>query len=91
MIGWLFWGLMFETVFQFISSRLPEKRRKKWNMIVQQATPSRTYCKHSNPLLCFNLVGRQPPSPDPTTPVEIWKKNNLKCFVYHTFDILFIK
>ena len=56
MLSWLVgcFGLNFETVFQSISGRLPERGRKKREMIDKrknvQTTPTRTYCKRSKPL-----------------------------------------
>ena len=55
LVGWLFWAeRSFETVFQSISGRLPERRRNKREMIDErkniQTTPARTYCKRSRPL-----------------------------------------
>ena len=56
LLGWLVvLGLRpFETVFQSILGRLPEKGRKKREMIDErknvQTTPVRTYCKHRRPL-----------------------------------------
>ena len=48
LVGWLFWVQQpFETVFQSISGRLPERRREKREVIDErnnvQTTPSRTY------------------------------------------------
>ena len=50
-VGWLFgWGLRpFEAVFPSISDRLPERGRKKREMIGPK-NPTRTYCKRSKPL-----------------------------------------
>ena len=55
MVGWLFWAYRpFETVFQSVSGRLPERGRKKREMINErknvQTTPTRTHCKRSSPL-----------------------------------------
>ena len=48
----------FETVFQSISGRLPERGRKKREMIDErknvQTTPTRTFCKHRRPLPYYN-------------------------------------
>ena len=55
LVGWLFWVKRpFETVFQSISGRLPERGRKRRERIDEsknvQTTPTRTYCKRSRPL-----------------------------------------
>ena len=53
--GWLFGVLRpFETVLQSISGRLPERGRKKREVIDERknvkTTPTSTYCKHNRPL-----------------------------------------
>ena len=55
LVGWLFWAKRpFETVFQSISGRLPERGRKKREMTDArknaQTTPIRTCCKRNRPL-----------------------------------------
>ena len=65
LVGWLIWVLRpFETVFQSISGRLPEKGRKKIEMIDErknvQTTPTRTFCKRSRPLPYCNPSCRTP-------------------------------
>ena len=64
-IGWLFWVYRpFETVFQSISGRLPERGRKRKERIDEnknvQTTPTRTYCKRSRPLPYCNPTCRTP-------------------------------
>ena len=64
-VGWLFWVVRpFETVFQSISGRLPERGRKKTEMIDEsknvQTTPTRTHCKCSRPLPYCNPNCRTP-------------------------------
>ena len=54
-VGWLFWAERpFEAVFQSISGRLPERGRKKREMIDErknvQTIQTRTYCKCRKPL-----------------------------------------
>ena len=52
LVGWLFWvKLPFETVFQSISGRLPERGRKKREKIDERKNvqTTRTYCKRSRP------------------------------------------
>ena len=52
-------ALRFETVFQSISGRLPERGREKREVIDErknvQTTPTRTYCKRNRPLPYYNL------------------------------------
>ena len=55
LVGWLFWAKRpFETVFQSVSGRLPERGRTKREMIDERknvkTTPARTYCKRRRPL-----------------------------------------
>ena len=56
LIGWLFVLDLtpFETVFQSILGRLPERGKKRSEMIDEsktvQITPIRTYCKGNRPL-----------------------------------------
>ena len=55
LVGWLFWAYRpFETIFQSISGRLPERGRNKREMIDERKkcpnNPTRTYCKCSRPL-----------------------------------------
>ena len=64
-VGWCndwlvgcFWASRpFETIFQSISGRLPERGRKKTEMIDErknvQTNPTRTYCKRNRPLPCY--------------------------------------
>ena len=59
LVSWLFWALRpFETLFQSISGLLPERGRKKREMIDErknvQTTPTRTYCKRHSPLLYYH-------------------------------------
>ena len=54
---------LWETVFQSISDRLPERRRKRRERIDVsknvQTTPTRTFCKRSRPLpTVIQIVGR---------------------------------
>ena len=54
-VGWLFWAKRpFETVFQSISGRLPERGRKRRERTDEsknvQTTPTRTHGKRSRPL-----------------------------------------
>ena len=66
MVGWLIWAYRpFETVFQSISGRLPERGSKKREMIERknvQTTPTRTYmyCRRSRPLPYYNPNCRTP-------------------------------
>ena len=65
MVGWLFWFKRpFETVFQSISGRLPERGRKKRERTEQgknvRTTPTRTYCKRKRPLLYYHPNCRTP-------------------------------
>ena len=60
LVGWLFWVKRpLETVFQSLSGRLPERRRKRRERIVEsknvQTTPTRTYCKRNRPLPYYQL------------------------------------
>ena len=53
LVGWLFWALRpFETVFQSISGRLPERGTKKREMIdvSKNVQTTHTHCKRSRPL-----------------------------------------
>ena len=65
LVGWLIWALRpFETVFQSISGRLPERGRKRRKRIDDsknvQTTPTRTYYKRSRPLPYCNPNCRTP-------------------------------
>ena len=78
LVDWLFWALRpFETVFQSISGRLPERGRKKREMIDErkyvQTTPTRTRCKRSwSTIIQISRTPRHwkftPPSYHRTTP-----------------------
>ena len=64
-VGWLFWVYKpFETVFQSISGRFPNRGRKTREKIDVsknvQTTLTRTYCKHSRPLSYCNPNCRTP-------------------------------
>ena len=64
--GWLVGCFGFNgplRIFQYISSRLPKRGRKRRERIVEsknvQTTPTRTYCERSRPLpYCIQIVGR---------------------------------
>ena len=65
LVGWLVWvERTFETVFQSISGRLPERGRKRRESIDEsknvQTTPTRTFCKRSRPLPYCNPNCRTP-------------------------------
>ena len=65
LVGWLFWVLRpFETAFQSISGRLPERERKRREKTEEsknvQTTPSRTYCKRNRPLPYYHPSCRTP-------------------------------
>ena len=65
LVGWLFWVKRpFETVFQSISGRLPERGRKRRERIEEsknvQTTPTRTYCKRNRPLPYYHPNCRTP-------------------------------
>ena len=62
---WLFWAQQpFETVFQSISGSLPERGRKKREMIVErknvQTTPTCSYCKCRSPFPTLIHISRRP-------------------------------
>ena len=64
LVGWLFWVRRpFETVFQSIPDRLPERGRKRRERIEEsknvQTTP-RTYCKRNRPLPYYHPNCRTP-------------------------------
>ena len=91
-VGWLFWILRpFKTIFQLISGRLPERGRKKREMIDKrknvQTTTFRTYCSTVGPrptiilaLLLSKLVGctgtESYPAPSPGPTIL-----NMKCYL----------
>ena len=82
-VGWLFWAKrLFETVFQSISGRLPERGRKKREMIDKrknvQTTPTRTYCKCSRPLPYCNTNYRTP---------RHWKFTQHHCTYHRTMGL----
>ena len=59
MVGWLFWvERPFETVFQSMSGRLPERGWKRRERIEEsknvQTTPIRTFCKRNRPLSYYH-------------------------------------
>ena len=65
LVGWLFWALhTFETVFLSILGRLPERGRKKKEMIVErknvQTMPARSYCKRRSPCPTLIHISRTP-------------------------------
>ena len=64
LVGWFWVKRPFETVFQSISGRLPQRGRKRKERIDEsknvQTTPTRTYCKRSRPLPYCNPNCRTP-------------------------------
>ena len=80
----LFWVKRpFETVFQSISGRLPERGRKRRERIEEsknvQTTPTRTYCKRNRPLSYYHQNCRMPrdwkfTQDNGTTRPPQWKK-----------------
>ena len=83
LVGWLFWVLRsFETIFQSISGRLPERGRKRREKIDgsknAQTTPTRTHCKRRRPLPYYQpnqkdapaLEVYPAPSHHPTSPLK---------------------
>ena len=85
--GWLVvLGLRpFETVFQSISGRLPERGRKKREMIDERknvrTTPSRTYCKRRTPRHWKFTQHHRTTRPSPELQETVLKKLLQFCYV----------
>ena len=92
----------FETVFQSISGRLPKRGRKRKERIDEsknvQTTPTRTYCKCSNPdcrtprhwkFTQHHRTTRPPPPPPPPPPPRS-KTESFNCIRFNNMVLLVV-